>query len=96
MSILETAGKSCICEGKGLTPQAPAPNFSSLMGCALQLEPKLTLLFKLVFSVLYHKTKPSNNNKTIKPSRPTGGSHVSYSTAQAAVAVSISACAGQV
>lgn len=75
MSILEAVGNSCICEGKGLTPQAPAPNFSSLMGYVLQLEQKLTLLFKLVFSVLYHKTKPNNNNKTIKPSRPTRGSH---------------------
>lgn len=96
MPILETAGNSCICEGKGLTSQALALNFSSLMGYVLQLEQKLTLLFKLVFSVLYHKTRPNNKNKTIKPSRPTCGSHVSYRTAQAAVVVSISICAGQV
>lgn len=90
MSILETAGNSYIFEAKGLTPQAPAPDFSSLMGCALQLEPKLTLLFELVFSVLYHKNKQTTNNKTFQANSGNHGNHVSYRAAQVTVVVSIS------
>lgn len=93
MSVLETAGNSYICEAKGLTPQAPAPDFSSLMGCVLQLEPKLTLLYRVGFlSTLSQKqTKQQQRQKPTKPSRPTCSGHDSYRTAQVTVVVSNSA-----
>lgn len=94
MSVPKTAGNSYICEAKGLTPQAPAPGFSSLMGCVLQLEPKLTLLFQVGFlSTLSQKQtkQQQRRQKPIKPSRPTCSGHVSHRTAQVTVVVSISA-----
>lgn len=92
--VPETAGNSYVCEAKGLTPQAPAPGFSSLMGCVLQLEPKLTLLFQVGFlSTLSQKQtkQQQKRQKPIKPSRPTCSGHVSYRAAQVTVVVSISA-----
>lgn len=66
MSILETAGNSRIFEAKGLAPQARLQNFCSLTGCVLQLEPKSTLPFELVFPVFYHKNKTATTAKTNK------------------------------
>lgn len=89
MSILETSGNSCICEVKGLTPQAPAPNFSSLMGCVLQTGAKIKPFFSSWFSQYFItktiKTTTTKNNKAFQANTRQS------QTAQAAVVVSISA-----